>query len=72
MPASTTMLLGKAATADNMYTVAGAMSTGILHNKTEWIQTRMLEPAGLALTPGGQLVYSDSQADVVRRLPAGT
>jgi hypothetical protein len=72
VPASTTTLLGKAATADNMYTVAGAMSTDVLHNRTEWIQTRMLGPAGLALTPGGQLVYSDGQADVVRRLPAGT
>jgi hypothetical protein len=54
-----------------MYTVAGAMSTDVLHSRTEWIQTRMLDPAGLALTPGGQLVYSDGQADVVRRLPAG-
>jgi DNA-binding beta-propeller fold protein YncE len=71
VPASTTTLLGKAATADNMYTVAGAMSTDVLHSRTEWIQTRMLDPAGLALTPGGQLVYSDGQADVVRRLPAG-
>ncbi len=72
VPASTTTLLGKAATADNMYTVAGAMSTDVLHSKTEWIQTRMLDPAGLTLMPGGQVVYSDGQADVVRRLPAGS
>jgi hypothetical protein len=55
-----------------MYIAAGALSVGILHNRTEWIQTHMLDPTGLALSPGGQLVYSDAQADVVRRLPAGS
>lgn len=72
VPASPTTLLGKPAEADSMYTVAGAMSTDVLHSRTEWIQTRMLDPAGLALTPGGQLEFSDSQADVIRRLPPGT
>jgi hypothetical protein len=32
----------------------------------------MIDPAGLALSPGGQLVFSDAQADVVRKLPSGT
>jgi hypothetical protein len=72
VPASPTMLLGKPAQADSMYTVAGAMSTDVLHSRTEWIQTRMIDPAGLALSPGGQLVFSDAQADVVRTLPSGT
>ncbi len=71
VPAGTTTLLGKPAQGGDMYTVAGAMGTGPLYNRTIWIQTRMLEPAGLALSPGGELVYSDSQADVVRELPAG-
>ena len=72
VPASPTTLLGKPAQADSMYTVAGALSTDVLHSRTEWIQTRMLYPAGLALTPAGQLVFSDAQAHVVRRLPSGT
>ena len=71
VPAGTTTLLGKPAQGGDMYTVAGAMGTGSLYNRTTWIQTRMLEPAGLALSPGGELVYSDSQADVVREVPAG-
>ena len=73
VPAVTTTLLRQdRRQAGDMYTAAGAMSTGPLRNRTAWIQTRMLDPAGLALSPGGQLVYADSQADVVRELPAGT
>ncbi len=72
VPAGTTTLLGKPAQGGDMYTVAGAMSTGSLYNRTTWIQTRMLEPAGLTLSPGGALIYSDSQADVVRELPTGS
>ena len=56
VPASTTTLLGKAATADNMYTVAGAMSTDVLHSKTEWIQTAHAGPGRAhphARRPGG-------------------
>jgi hypothetical protein len=72
VPAATTTLLGKPAKTDDIYTVAGAYSIEILHNKTERIQTRMLDPTGLALAPGGQLVYSDGLADVVRQLPANS
>jgi NHL repeat len=69
LPAATTTLLGKTVQPANFYTAAGALSTGPLYNKTTWIQTRMIDPTGLAMTPGGQLVYSDSGADVVRELP---
>ena len=55
-----------------MYTAAGALSVGPLHDQTTWVQTRLLDPTGLALSPGGRLVYSDSEADVVRELPAAT
>jgi hypothetical protein len=36
-----------------------------------WIQTTLRDPTGLALAPDGQLVYSDTGADVVRELPTG-
>jgi DNA-binding beta-propeller fold protein YncE len=71
VPAVAATLLGQPTKAGDMYTVAGAVSTGSLHDVTTWVQTRMLQPAGLALSPDGALVYSDSQVDVVRRLPAG-
>jgi len=70
--ATTTTLLGKTAQADDMYMAAGALSTGSLDNRTTWIQTRMLDPTGLATAPGDQLTYSDSGANVVRKLPART
>ncbi len=69
--ASATRLGGSPAQADDMYTAAGAVSTGTLHDRTSWVQTRMIDPTGLAMTPGGRLVYSDTTANVVRELPAG-
>jgi DNA-binding beta-propeller fold protein YncE len=72
VPATSTTLSGKPAQDGDMYTAAGALGTGSLHNVTSWIQTRMLEPTGLALSPDGSLVFSDSQGDVVRKLPPGT
>jgi hypothetical protein len=73
VPDTTTTLRGKTANADAMYLAAGALSSGgILDAKTSWVQTRMIDPTGLTLSPRGQLIYADSQADVVRELPPGT
>ena len=73
VPAVTTALRGKVAEADAMYLAAGALSSGgIADTRTSWVETRMVDPTGLTLSPHGQLVYADSQADVVRQLPAGT
>ena len=72
VPAGTTTLLANRRMVGHMYTAAGAVGTGSVRNGTVWIQTRMLEPAGLTVSPGGDLIYSDSQADVVRELPAGS
>jgi DNA-binding beta-propeller fold protein YncE len=69
---SSTHLRASPAQADDMYTAAGAISTGSLRQGTRWVQTRMSEPTGLAVAPGGRLVYSDTTANVVRELPAGT
>jgi len=72
VPNTATTVLGKKAQADDMYIAAGALSTGSLANRTTWIQTRLIDPTGLTMSPGGQLVYSDTEANVVRRLPAGS
>lgn len=72
VPATTTTLLGKTAKPDDMYIAAGAWSTGPQNHTTTWIQTRMLDPTGLVVAPGDQLIYSDGGADVVRELPAHT
>ncbi|HEY7946499.1 MAG TPA: hypothetical protein VID75_02420, partial [Acidimicrobiales bacterium] len=71
VPDTATPLLGTTAQADDMYIAAGALSAGSLRNRTTWIQTRLIEPTGLAVSPGGRLVYSDTEANAVRMLPAG-
>jgi len=58
--------------ADDMYTAAGALSVGILHDKTTWVQTQMIDPTGVALSPTGRLIYSDAGANAVRELPAAS
>ena len=65
-------LRGQQMVPDDMYTAAGAVSIGALHNTTTWVQTRMVDPTGVALSPTGRLIYSDAGADVVRELPAGS
>jgi NHL repeat len=70
--ATTASLRGQQTVADDMYTAAGAVSVGVLHDKTTWVQTRMVDPTGLALSPTGRLIYSDAGADAVRELPLGS
>jgi DNA-binding beta-propeller fold protein YncE len=72
VPQSGTMLLGKVAQADDMYTAAGAVSVGSLYHGTTWVETRLVDPTGLAIGPDGQLVYADMGGGVVRELPPGT
>ncbi len=72
LAAGTGELRGQATTAGSLYTAAGAFAVGSLRDRTTWVQTRLDQPTGVALTPGGRLVYSDSGADVVRELPLGT
>ncbi|HXW35944.1 MAG TPA: hypothetical protein VEJ87_15320, partial [Acidimicrobiales bacterium] len=69
--AAPTVLSGKPASPGDMYIAAGALSTGSLDQQTTWVQTRMLEPDGLAVSSSGRLIYSDSGANVVRELPPG-
>jgi hypothetical protein len=71
VPAVGTTLLGLPAQPGDMYTAAGALSTGTLHNRTTWIQTRLADPTGLAVSTGGALIFSDAGGDVVRELPPG-
>jgi sugar lactone lactonase YvrE len=70
--AGSAQLRGQPTTAGSLYTAAGAFAVGSLRDRTTWVQTQLDDPTGLALTPGGRLVYSDSGVDVVRELPLGT
>lgn len=64
---SDTVVDGRSVTSGDMYTVAGAISSGSLHNRTEWVRTRMADPTGLVVENDG-LLYCDGEANVVRKL----
>ena len=72
VPSADVELLGKTAQAGDMYTVAGALSTGEGDQQTRWVQTKMLEPDALATSRTGALIYCDSAANAVRELAPGT
>jgi len=63
--------LGRQVETGDLYLVAGALSVGPLYNRTVWVRARLVEPTGLAVAPGGALVYADRGADVVRSLGPG-
>jgi len=65
-------LRGTQVQAGDMYTAAGELSTGLKNNTTIWVNPHVLDPTGVAVTGAGRLVYSDTGANVVRELPAGT
>ena len=68
-------VFGHPVTAGHMYTVAGVLPVGggrvPLGDGTRWVLTKVVYPYGVALTPGGDVVFSDQGADTVRRIAAG-
>lgn len=69
LPAADTRVLGRPVVAGDLYLAAGAESVGLFHNRTVWVRTRMVDPAGLVVSTGGGLTYVDSGANLVRHLP---
>ncbi|MGA8724657.1 MAG: hypothetical protein WB565_06415 [Acidimicrobiales bacterium] len=61
-----TTLFGSQVGAGNMVTVAGARPSGTLDNRVTWVRTHMSDPAGLAVTSAGDLVYGDAGEHLVR------
>jgi hypothetical protein len=59
---------GIAVSTGNMYTVAGALTTGNGNQSTKWIDPEVLYPAGVAVASDGAVVYSDLGANVVREI----
>jgi len=70
VPAVNGTVLGRAVTAADLYTAAGAAPTGSGGDGTRWVLTTMLAPWGIAVDRSGDLYYSDRTADVVREIPA--
>jgi len=69
------MLLGRAMTGGDLYTVAGALpiKTAVgLGDGTQWVLTHMETPSGLAVASSGAVSYADAGLDTVRVIGAGT
>jgi NHL repeat-containing protein len=71
VPSTTGTLFGRAMTAGDLYSVAGALPVATPEgpgNGTRWVLTRMGTPVGLAVSPSGKLYYSDANLDTVRTI----
>jgi hypothetical protein len=71
VPAQSGPLFGRAMTAGDVYTVAGALpvstATGA-GNGTHWVITHMGTPTGVAVSKSGSVVYSDAATGAVVRI----
>jgi hypothetical protein len=73
VPWSTGTLFGRPMTAGDLYTVAGALPIATAEgagNGTRWVLTSMTTPVGLAVSPSGDVYYSDGSLDTVRMIGA--
>lgn len=71
VPAQTGTQFGRPMTANDLYTVAGALpvqTTAGSGDATRWVLTKMGTPTGVALTAGGALLYCDALTGAVVRI----
>ena len=71
VPAQSGPMFGRAMTAGDLYTVAGALPVSTAAgsgNGTRWVVTHMGTPSGVAVTTSGAVVYSDAVTGAVVRV----
>lgn len=71
VPAQSGSEFGRAVTAGDLYTLAGALpvSTRVAAGDgTRWVLTHMGSPTGVAVTASGAVVYSDAATGVIRSI----
>jgi hypothetical protein len=71
VPASSGAAFGRSVSGGSLYTLAGALpvSTSVgAADATRWVLTHMATPAGVAVTPGGAVVYSDATTGMIRSI----
>lgn len=69
VPATTGTVLGRAMTAGDMYTAAGALPVATPEGAgdgTRWVLTHMGVPSGIAVSAGGSVYFSDAARDELR------
>jgi len=70
-PFAATVITGRAMTAGDMYTVAGALpitSSAGLGNGTQWVLTHIERPTGIVVDPTGDIFFSDAGTGQVREI----
>lgn len=71
VPNSTSEVFGTMMTGGDMYTLAGALpvtnsvGTG---DGTRWVLAQIGDPVGIALSPSGDVIFSDRSTDLVREI----
>jgi NHL repeat len=71
VPARSGPQFGRTMTADDLYTVAGALpgvTAAGAGDGTRWVLTKMGTPTGVAVTTGGALVYCDAATGAVVKI----
>jgi hypothetical protein len=71
VPSTSGVLFGRAMTAGDLYSVAGALPVATAEGPgdgTRWVLTRMGTPVGIAVSPSGDVFYSDGSLDTVRMI----
>jgi hypothetical protein len=71
VPSTTSSVFGRTMTGGDMYTVVGALPTQDASgagNGTHWIRAHVDVPIGVAVTPSGQVYFSDRGLGQVREL----
>lgn len=74
VPSTSGVLLARTMTAGDLYSVAGALPVATAEGPgdgTRWVLTRMGTPAGIAVSPAGDVYYSDASFDTVRVIGGG-
>jgi hypothetical protein len=69
VPATTGTVLGRAMTAGDLYTAAGALPVASPEGEgdgTRWVLTHMGVPSGIAVSAGGSVYFSDAARDGLR------
>ena len=69
VPSTTGTLLGRAMTAGDLYTAAGALPVATSEGAgdgTRWVLTHTGVPSGIAVSAGGSVYFSDAARDDVR------
>ena len=71
VPSTTSFVFGRKMSGGNMYTLVGALpaqNASGLGNGTRWIRAHLDIPIGVAVTPSGQVYFSDRGLGQVREL----